>query len=131
MMETTNHGTGNIRAGFSIDAAALDGWLTRHVLGYQGPLGIAQFAGGQSNPTYRLTAGDRSYVLRKPPPGPLLKGAHAVDREARVLRALASASFPVPHVHAMCTDESVIGVSSGIRRCRKFPVMRALPISMR
>nr|WP_217705822.1 phosphotransferase [Peristeroidobacter soli] len=61
------------------------------------------------HPTYRLITPDRNYVLRRKPPGQLIKGAHAVEREARVLRALASVDFPVAKVHGLCTDDSVIG----------------------
>ena len=70
---------------------------------------MRQFKGGQSNPTYQLVTPAKTYVLRRKPTGQLAKGAHAVDREARVLTALASADFPVPKVHGLCTDLSVIG----------------------
>jgi len=80
-----------------------------HVDNYRGPLTVEQFKGGQSNPTYKLTTPDRSYVLRRKPPGPLIKGAHAVEREARVLSALSSIAFPVAHVYGLCVDDSVIG----------------------
>ncbi|WP_298686219.1 phosphotransferase, partial [uncultured Sphingomonas sp.] len=68
-----------------------------------------QFSGGQSNPTYKLVTPARMYVLRRKPPGVLLKGAHAIDREAKVLTGLGKAGFPVAHVYGVCTDESVIG----------------------
>src|SRR5216683_1328466 len=67
------------------DPARLEAWLRDHVAGYQGPLAIEQFGGGQSNPTYRLTAPSGRYVLRRKPPGKLLASAHAVDREYRVI----------------------------------------------
>jgi aminoglycoside phosphotransferase (APT) family kinase protein len=70
---------------------------------------VEQFKGGQSNPTYKLTTPSGAYVLRRKPPGELLKGAHAVDREARVLTALGGTGFPVPKVHGLCEDVSVIG----------------------
>jgi aminoglycoside phosphotransferase (APT) family kinase protein len=70
---------------------------------------IEQFAGGQSNPTYRIDAGGRRYVLRRKPPGNLLPSAHAIEREYRVMRALADSDVPVPRVHALCEDASVIG----------------------
>ena len=101
--------TTKVRDGFSFDEKALTTWLHDHVDGFSGPLAIEQFSGGQSNPTFKLTTPRASYVLRRKPPGPLLKGAHAVDREARVLRALGAAGIPVPRVHALCTDETVIG----------------------
>ncbi len=70
---------------------------------------MRQFQGGQSNPTFHLQLGDRALVLRKKPPGALLPSAHAVDREFRVLRALAGSAVPVPAVHLLCADETVIG----------------------
>ncbi len=91
------------------DEARLDEWMTAHVPGFAGPIQVERFAGGQSNPTYRLRTPGRSYVLRRKPSGVLLKGAHAVEREARVLSALAGTGFPVPKVHALCTDDAVIG----------------------
>ena len=83
--------------------------MAAHVDGYAGPLEVAQFKGGQSNPTYRLSTPTRNYVLRRKPPGQTVQGAHAVDREARILQALAPAGFPVAHVYGLCTDDSVIG----------------------
>ena len=83
--------------------------MEEHVPGFRGPLEIERFKGGQSNPTYRLKTPARSYVLRRKPPGLLLKGAHAVEREARVVSALETVGFPVPHVHALCTTDDVIG----------------------
>jgi aminoglycoside phosphotransferase (APT) family kinase protein len=97
------------RAGFAIDADALAIWMGDHVADFQGPLVVEQFSGGQSNPTYKLRTPSRTYVLRRKPPGKLLKGAHAIEREARVLMALGRFGFPVPHVHALCEDEGVIG----------------------
>ncbi|WP_068091643.1 phosphotransferase family protein [Novosphingobium rosa] len=104
-----NSGTTAVREGYALDVMALDGWMRAHVEDYRGPLTIEQFKGGQSNPTYRLVTPERSYVLRKQPPGALLKGAHAVDREAKVLTGLARAGFPVAQIHRVCTDPSVIG----------------------
>jgi len=94
-----------------MDAAALEAWLRANVEGFAGPLHLSRFAGGQSNPTYRLDTPARSYVLRRQPSGRLLKGAHAVDREARVVNGLAPTGFPVAEVHALCADPSVIGAS--------------------
>jgi aminoglycoside phosphotransferase (APT) family kinase protein len=98
-----------VREGFSFDVAALERWMTAHVDGFAGPMTVEQFRGGQSNPTYKLATAERAYVLRRKPVGKLLKGAHAVDREARVLIGLEKANFPVAHVYAVCTDEAVIG----------------------
>jgi aminoglycoside phosphotransferase (APT) family kinase protein len=84
-------------------------WMEAHVEGFRGPLRAERFAGGQSNPTYRLESGSGNYVLRRKPPGPLLPSAHAVDREFRVMHALAATRVPVPKVFALCEDDAVIG----------------------
>lgn len=98
-----------IRDNARFDVGALERWMAANVPGFRGPLTVEQFSGGQSNPTFRLTSPSGAYVMRRRPSGTLLKGAHAVDREARVMQALATAGFPVPRVHALCTDERVIG----------------------
>ncbi|MDB5581482.1 MAG: Aminoglycoside phosphotransferase [Bradyrhizobium sp.] len=103
-----NSGVTPVRDGFRFNEAALAVWMER-VDGFKGPLKVEQFKGGQSNPTYKLSTPERAYVLRRKPSGELLKGAHAVEREARVLAALGEAGFPVPHVHGLCTDDDVIG----------------------
>jgi aminoglycoside phosphotransferase (APT) family kinase protein len=94
------------------DVDALGAYLAAHVAGYPGgPLAVEQFRGGQSNPTFKLAAGDRHYVLRTKP-GPaarLLPSAHAIEREFRVMQALHQAGFPVPRQYALCSDEAVIG----------------------
>lgn len=102
-----NAGAGEVRVAF--DEAALARWMAAHVDGFAGPLDVAQFNGGQSNPTYRLTTPGARYVLRRKPPGPLLKGAHDVLREARVLTALGPTPVPVPPVLGVCEDDGVIG----------------------
>ncbi|WPB59347.1 phosphotransferase family protein [Xylophilus sp. GOD-11R] len=83
--------------------------MTANVDGFHGPLTLERFSGGQSNPTYRVRTPKRSYVLRRKPPGVLLKGAHAVEREARVMAALGGTGFPVPGILGLCTDDTVIG----------------------
>ena len=107
--DTANSGTSAVREAYRFDEARLAAWMSANVDGYRGPLTVEQFKGGQSNPTYKLVTPTRSYVLRRKPPGPLLKGAHAVEREAAVLRALGSVGYPVAHVYGLCTDDSVIG----------------------
>jgi aminoglycoside phosphotransferase (APT) family kinase protein len=102
-----NEGAGEVRVAF--DEAALAAWMRAHVAGFAGPLEVAQFNGGQSNPTYRLTTPGARYVLRRKPPGPLVKGAHDVLREARVLTALADTPVPVPAIRGVCGDEGVLG----------------------
>jgi aminoglycoside phosphotransferase (APT) family kinase protein len=104
-----NAGTTPVREGYRFDEVSLARWMAAHVDGFDGPLTVEQFKGGQSNPTYKLVTPKRSYVLRRKPPGQLLKGAHAVEREARVLQALGLAGFPVAHVYGLCTDDSIIG----------------------
>lgn len=107
--DTANSGTTAIREGYAFDEAVLERWMSDHVEGFAGPLSVEQFKGGQSNPTYKLTTPSRSYVLRKKPAGQLLKGAHAVEREARVLSALHGSGVPVARVYGLCADESVLG----------------------
>ena len=94
-----------------IDAGALAAYLRANVGRFDGALSIEQFQGGQSNPTYRVTAGPRRYVLRRKPPGHLLPSAHAVEREFRVLTALAGSEVPVPRTFALCEDATVIGTA--------------------
>jgi aminoglycoside phosphotransferase (APT) family kinase protein len=93
------------------DEAALARYLQQHVEGIEGALSVEQFKGGQSNPTYKLTAGGKSYVLRRKPPGKLLASAHAVDREYTVITALANTDVPVANTYCLCEDESVIGTA--------------------
>jgi len=92
-----------------LDTASLGAYLARHIDGFGGTLSAEKFEGGQSNPTFKLTAGGKSYVLRRKPPGELLKSAHAVDREYRVITALQNTDVPVPRTYVLCEDESVIG----------------------
>jgi aminoglycoside phosphotransferase (APT) family kinase protein len=109
VLEDANSGTSAVREGFSFDEAALTVWMDANVAGFSGPLQVEQFKGGQSNPTYKLLTPSKAYVLRRKPPGAVLAGAHAVDREARILMALGTAHFPVAHVYGLCTDDTVIG----------------------
>ena len=105
-------GVSPVRPGFEIDAGALERFLAARLPGYEGPLEIGQFEGGQSNPTYLLATPSRRYVLRRKPPGRLLPSAHAVDREFRVISALGAASdVPVPRAWLLCEDDSVIGTA--------------------
>jgi aminoglycoside phosphotransferase (APT) family kinase protein len=113
-MERTeqNSGTMDVRSSHRFDVSVLERWLQDRVAGFAPPLKVAQFRGGQSNPTYKLTdANGRNFVLRRKPPGKLLAGAHAVEREHRVLAALGAQGFPVPRVHGLCEDEAVIGTA--------------------
>lgn len=96
-------------SGFPIDTAALEDFVKSVLRDVSGPVHVTPVAGGQSNPTYYLTVGDRRLVLRKKPPGKLLPSAHAVDREYRVLDALADTDVPVPKVLTYCDDDAVVG----------------------
>jgi aminoglycoside phosphotransferase (APT) family kinase protein len=102
-------GTREVDPRHALDEATLEAWLTENVEGYEGPLTLRQFKGGQSNPTYELTTPGRTYVLRRKPPGVLLPSAHAVDREFQVISALHARGFPVARPYALCTDDAVIG----------------------
>jgi aminoglycoside phosphotransferase (APT) family kinase protein len=93
------------------DVGALQDYMRQHVDGFSGDIAVEQFKGGQSNPTFKITADGQRYVLRTKP-GPaakLLASAHAIDREFRVMDALNKSGFPAARQYALCTDESVIG----------------------
>lgn len=92
-----------------LDLAAVERYLAAHLPGFRGPLTAKKFGVGQSNPTYLLDGPSGRLVLRRKPPGQLLKSAHAVDREFRVQRALWQTDVPVPRMHLLCEDEGVIG----------------------
>ena len=102
-------GTQEVAPDRAFDVASLQAFMEAHVAGFGGARDVREFKGGQSNPTYSLTAGGKRYVMRRKPPGPLLKSAHAVDREYKVMTALADTDVPVPRTYALCTDDSVIG----------------------
>ena len=101
--------TTEVRANHRFDEASLEKYLAEKMPGFRGPLEVAQFAGGQSNPTFMLRAGYARYVMRKKPAGQLLQSAHQVEREYRILTALADTDVPVPRTRLMCNEESVIG----------------------
>jgi aminoglycoside phosphotransferase (APT) family kinase protein len=92
-----------------LDADKLATWMAANVEGFTGPVTVRKFAGGQSNPTYRLDSPSGSYVLRRKPFGPLLPSAHAVDREYKVIAGLHPTGFPVARPYGLCTDDSVLG----------------------
>ena len=92
-----------------LDTAKLTEWMEANVAGFQGPLKLTKFKGGQSNPTYKIEAPSGNYVLRRKPFGPLLPSAHAVDREYKVQAALARAGWTVAPQYGLCTDDSVVG----------------------
>lgn len=104
-------GTMPVQDRHRFDPVRLEAYLRERIEGFAGPLAVEQFRGGQSNPTFRISAGGRSYVLRRKPPGKLLPSAHAVEREYRVLAALRETGVPVPRTYCLCEDESVIGTT--------------------
>jgi aminoglycoside phosphotransferase (APT) family kinase protein len=93
----------------ALDLDKLARYLQQHVPGFHGPVQATKFAGGQSNPTFLLDTPGGRYVLRRQPPGQLLKSAHAVDREFRVLSALGQTPVPVARAWHLCEDREVIG----------------------
>ncbi len=104
-------GTKAVAASHAFDVAALEAHLRGALPGFAGPLTVEQFKGGQSNPTYELVTPGATYVMRSKP-GPaakLLPSAHAVEREFRVMHALAGSAVAVPAMLLLCADESVIG----------------------
>ena len=113
-----------VRAGHEIDRASLERYLIDRLDGFRGPLEIRQFEGGQSNPTYFLHTANRDYVVRKKPPGQLLPSAHAVDREYRVMKALAVTDVPVPPALHYCDDAGVIGTPFFVMGCVEGRVFR-------
>jgi len=112
-----------------IDAGRLADYLRGRIEDWRGDLVVEQFRGGQSNPTYRVTAGGRRYALRRKPPGKLLPSAHAVDREYRVTKALHGVGFPVARPWVLCEDDSVIGTAFYVMDCVEGRVLwdQALP----
>ncbi len=112
-------GTRAVSEKHAFDVAALEHHLGQHLSGFAGPLSVEQFKGGQSNPTYRLSTPSRRYVMRSKP-GPvakLLPSAHAIEREFRVMAALADSDVPVPRMLLLCDDEAIIGRAFFIMEC--------------
>jgi len=111
-------GTKPVSDKHAFDVARLEDWLATRVADFRPPLTVERFKGGQSNPTYKLIdATGRAFVLRRKPPGKLVKSAHAVDREYRVITALAETDVPVARTYGLCTDESVIGTWFYVMDC--------------
>ncbi|GLS13027.1 phosphotransferase [Hydrogenophaga electricum] len=120
MTDTQNFtGTRPVAPQHAFDVDALQRWLAEHLDGFEGPLSVEMFKGGQSNPTYKLITPQRLYVMRAKP-GPvakLLPSAHAIEREFRVMSALAPTGVPVARMYALCEDESVIGRAFYVMEC--------------
>ena len=106
-----NTGTMEVLERHQFDVANLKDYMNEHVEGFEGDLKVEEFKGGQSNPTYKIVTPSQSYVLRRKPPGKLLKSAHAVDREYAVITALNKTDVPVPKSYALCEDDDVIGTA--------------------
>ncbi len=102
-------GTKEVSEENRFDEAALVRWMEANVEGFEGPVTVRRFKGGQSNPTFKLVSANHAYVMRRKPPGKLLPSAHAVDREFRVISALHPLGYPVARPYALCEDESVVG----------------------
>src|SRR5580693_6574741 len=102
-------GTREVAERLRFDVARLEDYLSAHIAGFAGPIVVSQFKGGQSNPTYLVETPLRRYVLRRKPPGKLLPSAHAVDREHRIISALAAQRFPVAEPVLYCADDSIVG----------------------
>ena len=120
--ETRFSGVKPVEDRHRFDEAALARWMAERVEGFEGPLTVLQFKGGQSNPTYRLETPSRAYVLRRKPFGPLLPSAHAVDREYRLISALNATGFPVPRTYALCEDPAVIGAVFYVMEAVEGPI---------
>jgi len=93
----------------TLDTPRLTRWLESNLPGFQPPVSMRKFGDGQSNPTFLLSTGSGSFVLRRKPPGELLASAHAVDREFRVLTALTDSDLPIATPYVLCDDNSIIG----------------------
>jgi len=106
-----------VRESHRFDVGRLERYLAERIDGFRGPLTVRQFMGGQSNPTYHLATPGVLYVLRRKPPGKLLPSAHAVDREYRVITALAGSGVPVPKTYLLCQDDNVIGTWFYVMEC--------------
>lgn len=132
MAETAQPGaeadTDEVREAHRFDVKRLEAYCRDAVDGFSGTLEVRQFSGGQSNPTFLLTSdgprGTKRYVMRKKPPGVLLASAHQIDREYRVMKALADSDVPVPRMYALCEDDSVIGTAFYIMECLDGRVFR-------
>ena len=112
-----NIGTMPVPDKHRVDVNVLEAYLREHIPGLTGPLAVEQFRGGQSNPTFRVTAGRRRFALRRKPPGKLLPSAHAIEREYRVMSALSGSDVPVPRTWCLCEDPTVIGTAFYVMDC--------------
>jgi len=110
-VQSSFSGTRPVAQAHAFDVGRMRDFMRAHVDGFSGELHVEQFKGGQSNPTFLLKAGDQRYVMRRKPPGVLLPSAHAVEREYRVISALAGTDVPVARAYALCEDLDVVGTA--------------------
>src|SRR6201992_3587307 len=115
--QDTFSGTKDVTEAHAFDVKKLEAYLADRIEGFQTPLEVRQFKGGQSNPTYQLITPNRKYVMRRKPPGKLLPSAHAVDREFKVISALYPTGFPVAKPYLLCEDESITGTMFYVMDC--------------
>ena len=115
--QETFSGTKDVAPAHAFDVKKLEAYLADRIEGFQTPLEVRQFKGGQSNPTYQLVTPNRKYVMRRKPPGKLLPSAHAVDREFKVISALYPTGFPVAKPYLLCEDESIAGTMFYVMDC--------------
>src|ERR1700744_331170 len=115
--QETFSGTQEVRETHRFDVGKLESYLAERIPGFETPLEVRQFKGGQSNPTYQLVTPNRKYVMRRKPPGKLLPSAHAVDREFKVISALHPTGFPVAKPYLLCEDESIAGTMFYVMDC--------------
>ena len=106
-----NTGTMEVLERHQFDTTKLQDYMNENVEGFEGNIELEEFKGGQSNPTYKVITPNQSYVLRRKPPGKLLKSAHAVDREYKVITALNKTDVPVPKSYALWEEEDVVGTA--------------------
>jgi len=105
------------------DTNVLAAYMREHGITKSNTVAVEKFAGGQSNPTFKVTAGNQNFVLRRKPVGPILPSAHAVDREYKVITALGKVGFPVPKTYALCEDTAVLGSAFYIMDCVEGRIM--------
>jgi len=115
--QDTFSGTKEVAQVHRFDVPRLESYLAERIDGFETPLQVRQFRGGQSNPTYQLVTPNRKYVLRRKPPGKLLPSAHAVDREFRAISTLYPTGYPVAKPYLLCQDDSIIGTMFYVMDC--------------
>ena len=119
-----------VRFAHRFNESSLADYLRVNIKGFSGKLEVRQFEYGQSNPTFLLSAGGKSYVLRKKPPGKLLPSAHAVDREYRIIKTLEKTDVPVAEALLLCRDDSIIGTPFYVMEHVEGRIFRDVTASM-